>query len=277
MTKILTLCALLALGACAHDSGKDKKRKWRGDRLESIVDGEHRSQENRDRNAYRNPVETLRFFDVRPDMTVVEVSPGRGWYTEILGPYLKRRGTLYLASFDVNSSNEYRQGMARDIRALVEAHPKHYGEVHFTTFELPDIVGPIAPEASADRVLTFRNIHGFMRSKKEREALQEFYRVLKPGGILGVVQHRERADRAQDPDTRSGYVREDLVIELAESVGFEFVAKSEINANALDTKNHPNGVWSLPPSLREGEKDRSKYLAIGESDRMTIKFRKPLN
>jgi predicted methyltransferase len=274
MFRTLSLCMLLTLVSCGH-MGKHHKGHHCHQSSEKIVQGDHRSQENRDRNVYRNPVETLRFFEVEPHMSVVEVSPGRGWYTEILGPYLKNKGQLYLATFREDNSNNYRRDMALAIRSLVSDNPQLFGRVEVTTFDLPDHVGPIAPEASVDRVLTFRNIHGFMRANKEKEVFSEFFRVLKPGGILGVVQHRESATKRQDPKTESGYVREDYVIELALAAGFEFVAKSEVNANYLDTRNHPNGVWSLPPTLREGDKDRSRFLAIGESDRMTIKFRKP--
>ena len=244
--------------------------------MTKIVDGEHRSKANRDRNVYRNPVETLRFFEVGPEMTVVEISPGKGWYTEILGPYLKKKGKLYLASFSPTSTNEYRQNMAKELATYLQDQKEHFGDVELTTFELPEIPGPIAPDGSVDRVLTFRNIHGFMRSGQEKVAFETFFKALKPGGILGVVQHREKASRKQDPKVVSGYVKEDLVIEMAEAAGFEFVAKSEVNANYLDTADHPDGVWSLPPALRGKDKNRAKYLSIGESDRMTLKFRKPL-
>lgn len=269
------LCLILSLASCAHGK-KDRSAHYNTKKLSKIVDGDHRSMENRDRNVYRNPVETLQFFEVEPDMTVVEVSPGRGWYTEILGPYLKKKGKLYLATFSPTTTNEYRQGMYKDLVKYLDDQKEHFGDVELTAFELPEVAGPIAPDASADRVLTFRNVHGYLRAGQEKAAFESFFKALKPGGILGVVQHREKASRKQDPKVVSGYVREDLVIQIAEAAGFEFVSKSEVNANYLDTADHPDGVWSLPPALRAKEKNREKYLAIGESDRMTLKFRKPL-
>jgi predicted methyltransferase len=275
LRSLLFICLILSLASCAHGK-KDRKGHYVTKKLSKIVDADHRSLANRDRNIYRNPVETLRFFEVEPHMTVVEISPGRGWYTEVLGPYLKKKGKLYLASFSPDSSNEYRQGMAKELMTYLETNQEHFGDVELTTFELPELPGPVAPEGSADRVLTFRNVHGYIRGGHEKMAFDSFYKALKPGGILGVVQHREKANRKQDPKVVSGYVREAMVIEIAEAAGFEFVSKSEVNANYLDTADHPDGVWSLPPVLRGKDKDRSKYLAIGESDRMTLKFRKPL-
>jgi predicted methyltransferase len=275
LKSLLFICLMLSLFSCAHGK-KDRQGLYSTKKLTKIVDGEHRSQENRDRNVYRNPVETLRFFEVEPHMTVVEISPGRGWYSEILGPYLKKKGKLYLATFSPNSTNEYRQSMAKDLMTYLEDNKNNFGDVQMTTFELPEVPGPIAPDGTADRVLTFRNVHGYLRAGQEKVAFESFFQALKPGGILGVVTHREKASRRQDPKVVSGYVREDLVIQIAEAAGFEFVSKSEVNANYLDTADHPDGVWSLPPGLRGQDKDRAKYLAIGESDRMTLKFRKPL-
>lgn len=237
---------------------------------------EYRSEKNRLRDVYRHPKETLKFFEISPELKVVEVSPGDGWYTEVLGPILKKKGELKLAGPSEQSSVDFRKNQALRLREKISNQPNAFGKISYSVFEVPEIIGPIAEENWADRVLTFRNIHNWMSAGKEREVFQEFFRVLKPGGILGVVEHRASTTKPQNPKAQGGYVREDFVIALAESVGFEFIANSEINSNHKDPADHPEGVWTLPPSMRMGEKDRAKYLAIGESDRMTIKFRKPI-
>lgn len=244
--------------------------------LDSVVKSEHRSVENKARDAYRHPIETLEFFEVRPNQTIVEINPGGGWYTEILGPYLKDEGTLYLAIFSEDSTRSYAPRLNKKSKEMT-ANKELYGEVHYTVMDTPKDVGPVAPAESADRILTFRNVHNWMADGSGVAAFTAFYDALKPGGILGVVEHRAKADKEQDPKALSGYVREDYVIDLATEAGFELVEKSEINANPKDTADYAEGVWSLPPSLRAKEKDDEKYLAIGESDRMTLKFKKPLN
>lgn len=243
--------------------------------LADIADGDHRSDASRARNRYRRPVETLEFIGIKPDMTVVEISPGAGgWYTEILAPYLKDNGKLYAASYDPDSEITYFSSNAERFNQKLAADPDSYSKVEVTVFD-PPLLLDIAPPGSADMVLTFRNVHNWMREGVAREALVGMHAALKPGGILGVVEHRADPGKEQDPEAVSGYVRQDYFIELAESAGFEFVESSEINANSKDSSDHPKGVWTLPPSLRLKEIDRDKYLAIGESDRMTLKFRKP--
>ena len=237
----------------------------------TIADGDHRSDRNRARNTSRHPGETLAFFGLEPDMTVVEVSPGGGWYTEILAPYLKRDGTLYAAHYDPEHEREYFRNSVARFKEKLSANAALYGDVKLSVFSPPDNMQP-APDGSADLVLTFRNTHGWMRGDNPVAAFEAMYRVLKPGGILGVVQHRADPEQPQDPDAASGYVREDVVIELAESAGFELAARSDINANPKDTRDHPDGVWNLPPTFRAEDTDREKYAAIGESDRMTLKF-----
>ena len=245
------------------------------DALVEAADGAHRSEEYRARNAFRHPVETLAFFGIEPDMTVVEVSPGGGgWYTEILAPYLRDRGTLYVGSYDPASDSEYAQRNSKRFLDKLAAKPEIYDRVKVGVFAPPDKVDA-APAGSADMVLTFRNFHGWMGSGTAREALAAMYAYLKPGGILGIVQHRGNPAQPQNAEAKYGYVREDVVIALANSVGFHLVEASEINANPLDTKDYPNGVWNLPPALQGGDDNRARYLAIGESDRMTLKFRKP--
>jgi predicted methyltransferase len=247
-------------------------------KLRALAEGEHRSAENRARNAWRHPVETLEFFGLEPDQTVVEIAPGGGgWYTEILAPYLREKGKYYAASFEKDPpegpAREYFLKGQKAFGDKLKSRPDLYDRAIVTEF------GPnkqdIAPAGSADLVVTFRNVHGWMGGGFADKAFASFYRALKPGGVLGVVEHRAKADQPQDPKAKSGYVREDYVIALAEAAGFRLDAKSEINANPKDSADHPAGVWTLPPTLREGEKDRAKYQAIGESDRMTLRFVKP--
>jgi predicted methyltransferase len=270
---ILVFLALGLVTSCGKKHCNIEKKS--GNALSEILNGDHRSPENKVRDVYRHPQQTIEFFGIKPDMKVVEVSPGKGWYTEILGPYLKEKGELYLARFSKDTEVEYFQTANKALDDLMASHKDLYGKVTFTTFEPPTVVGPVAPENSVDRVITFRNVHNWMKAKKEKEAFQEFFKALKPGGIFGIVEHREKLTKIQDPEAKSGYVREDFIITLAESVGFKFVSKSEVNANYLDTANYPEGVWTLPPVLRLKDKDRAYYLSIGESDRMTLKFVKP--
>ena len=241
-------------------------------RLKEIVAGDHRSEENKARDKYRHPVETLTFFGIKPDMTVVEIYPGRGWYTEILAPYLKGSGTLYAAEHPGDPSYEAVQKSLKAFDEKVKAAPELYGEVKRTKLTKD---GDIAPPNSADLVLTFRNVHSWIGAGTANDAFAAMFKALKPGGVLGLVQHRGAPNAQQDPKAGTGYVTEDYVVELAKKAGFELAEKSEINANPKDTKDYSKGVWTLPPSLRLGDEDHAKYVAIGESDRMTLKFVKP--
>ncbi|MEX2167316.1 MAG: methyltransferase [Methyloceanibacter sp.] len=265
---------LLMLGFFALGShlARAEETPAQDDRLKEIIAGDHRSAENRARDQYRHPLETLTFFGITPDMTVVEIYPGRGWYTEILAPYLKGSGTLYAAEHPGDPSYEAVQRSLEAFDQKVKDAPELYGEVKRTKLTKD---GDIAPPESADLVVTFRNTHSWMGAGTENEAFAAMFRALKPGGVLGLAQHRGDPNVKQDPKAGSGYVNEDYVIELAKKAGFELAEKSEINANPKDTKDYPKGVWTLPPSLRLGDEDREKYLAIGESDRMTLKFVKP--
>jgi len=242
-------------------------------KLQQALVGEHRSEANKMRDVFRDPAETLAFFDVAPDMTVVEILPGGGWYTEVLAPYVKGEGKLYAAGFDPAASG-WAGKAAKRFTDKLAAIPKVYDETIVTVLN-PPAKTEIAPAGSADRVLTFRNVHNWMAAGSEKAVFSAMFRALKSGGILGVVEHRGDARVPQDPKSGSGYVNQDYVIALAEAAGFKFVASSEINANAHDTKNYPKGVWALPPRLHLKNQDRKKYLAIGESDRMTLKFMKP--
>jgi predicted methyltransferase len=245
-----------------------------GRSLADVIGGDHRSAENRARDAWRHPRETLEFFGLRPEMTVVEIWPATGWYTEILAPHLRERGRYVAAHWDPASKSEYVQNGLKAYRDKLAARPDLYDRVEMTVLDLPG-KAEIAPPESADMVVTFRNIHNWMDAGQAEAAFAAMYRALKPGGVLGVVEHRGAADRPQDPKAASGYVREDYAIALAEKAGFVMEAASEVNANPRDTRDHPEGVWTLPPTLALGEKDRDKYLAIGESDRFTLRFRKP--
>jgi len=245
-------------------------------RLDQILAGEHRTAEHRARDAFRHPRETLQFFGLRDDMTVVEIWPGNGWYTEILAPLLHDRGTLYAAQIDP-AGGAYAKQTVDAFRDKLNARPDLYGKVTVTTLASPPAKSAIAPPGSVDMVLTFRNLHNWMMFGWQREALQVMFTALKPGGVLGIVEHRGDPSRPQDPKAASGYVNEAYAIELIESVGFKLAGRSEINANPRDTKNYPKGVWTLPPSYAAGDTNRARYEAIGESDRFTLKFIKPVS
>ena len=242
--------------------------------LQAAVAAPSRTPANIARDRYRHPVETLAFFGVRPSDTVVELWPGGGWYTEILAPYLASGGgRLILATLD---------GQLGDVAKLRDAHPAVYANVSAATFPVFDASAARVPASSADVVLTFRNVHnwrmGYRRDDKQdysAQAFGEIYAMLKPGGVLGVVDHRLPESASEERERTSGYIKTSTVRRLAEAAGFRLVASSEINANPLDTADWPDGVWTLPPALRLKDKDREKYLAIGESDRMTLKFVKP--
>ncbi len=240
--------------------------------LSELSVGDHRSPQHIARNSFRNPVETLVFFGLEKDMTVVEISPGgAGWYTEILAPYLKDSGQLYAASYDEAAGGYYERN-AKTFSDKLTSNPEAYNRVVVTVFNPPHKMEG-APPGSADMVVTFRNIHNYMDDGTESAVFKAMFGMLKPGGILGIVQHRADTD---DFDPAYGYVSENAVKKLAKETGFEFIAASETNANPKDTKDHPEGVWTLPPSFELGEKDKAKYAAIGESDRMTMKFVKPV-
>jgi predicted methyltransferase len=243
--------------------------------LQAAVASGHRTVANVARDGWRHPVETLAFFGVKPTDTVVELSPGGGWYTEILAPYLRDRGQFIAAGDDPASSNNYaRQGGLR-FRAKLDATPGVYGKVKTTVFDVGGGKLDIAPPGSADVVLTFRNVHNWMAQGKAESVFAAAFTALKPGGVFGVVEHRKPVAQAFDPKAASGYVHEAHVIKLAEAAGFKLAGRSEVNANPKDPADHAGGVWSLPPVLGQGDKDRERYLAIGESDRMTLRFVKP--
>lgn len=244
------------------------------DSLTEAVKGDHRAPANSARDEHRHPQETLAFFQVEPHMTVVEIWPGGGWYSEILAPLLKDEGTFYAAHFPKETEVGYFKKHRKKYEEKLAANEDVYGAVKLTEFA-PDGDGPIAPDGSADAVLTFRNVHNWMSRENEHTAFKAFFKALKPGGVLGVVEHRAKADATREDMVKSGYVTQDYVIEAAKKAGFVLEESSEINANPKDATVHPKGVWTLPPVLHLGDKDREKYQAIGESDRMTLRFRKP--
>lgn len=265
-TAVPTAAEQAGHGAASHASHTAKL-------LEAALAGSHRSPGSRARDAYRHPKETLAFFGLAPNMTIVEVSPGGGWYTEVLAPVLREGGTFYAAHNNPAASEGAAKGVAR-FKQKLAANPAIYDKVKVTSFG-KDHYDSLAPAGSADMVLTFRNVHNWMAQDFAPQAFQAFFKALKPGGVLGVVEHRLPESATQDPKAATGYVKQSEVIRMAEAAGFKLAAKSEINANPKDTADHPKGVWTLPPNYALGEHDKAKYAAIGESDRMTLKFVKP--
>ena len=273
----LNLLLLILFGLGLSDNGLAEQRFYNplASELVKALSGSHRSAANVARDVYRHPLETLHFFELQPDMTIVEIWPGaEGWYTEILAPLVRKKGKLYAAHFSAKSDIPFYTSSLDSFKKKLAAHPHIYNRVKLTTLQPPDQLD-IAPAESVDRVLTFRNVHNWMKNGHDRLVFEAMFRALKPGGILGVVEHRGIPDKIQDPAATSGYVTEAYVISLAEKTGFETIGRSEINGNPKDTKNYPEGVWTLPPTLRLQKLDQDKYLNIGESDRMTLKFRKP--
>jgi predicted methyltransferase len=242
--------------------------------LQALMTGAQRGEANRARDPYRHPLEVLTFFGIADNASVVEILPGAsGYWTEILGPYLKAHGRYIAANGDKDSASAEVQKDNAGFAAKVAADPADYDKVE--TAEFHPGVKELAAAGTADFVLTFRNIHNWMNAGTADQAFATFFKALKPGGILGVEEHRGLADQPQDPLAKSGYVRQDFAIALAEKAGFKFVGASEVNANPRDTKDYPAGVWTLPPTYRLKDQDRQKYAAIGESDRFVLKFVKP--
>ncbi|MFW6094299.1 MAG: class I SAM-dependent methyltransferase [Pseudomonadota bacterium] len=266
MGRFITLALAALIAAASAQAEPD-------DPLRAAIDHPNRTAEERARDEYRHPYETLEFFGIEPDMTVVELFPGGGWYSGILAPYLADEGKLVAAHFNldrVDAPSYYRPAYEGYVARFVESGD--FGEIEVIPFDPPDLMR-LGEPGSADAVLTFRNVHTFMSDGQLHTVAAAAYEVLEAGGVFGVVGHRLPEDREQDPGAPTGYVQESVVVAAAEKAGFTLAERSEINANPKDDADHPNGVWTLPPNLNvpEGE-DAAEYRAIGESDRFTLKF-----
>jgi predicted methyltransferase len=268
---LLAAAALVSPGFTGMAAAQAAAASW----LDPALAGPQRSEANRTRDGARHPRETLLFFGLQPDQTVLELAPGGGWYTEILAPALRERGQLLVAHAPRDGSDYERKGRVA-FEGKLNAAPAVYDRVKIGT--LAGKAGftelPLKP-ASADLALTFRNLHNWLEAGHLDDTLRAVHAVLKPGGVLGVEEHRATPGASLEQMKQSGYMTEAYVIERAQAAGFQLAGRSEINANPQDGHQHPNGVWSLPPTLRGGEVDRARYLAIGESDRMTLRFVKP--
>jgi predicted methyltransferase len=275
---VLLLPLLLAACATAPSSETTPTTQAADATLEAAIAGTWRDPANAARDAYRHPLQTLRFFGVTSSSRVIEITPGGGWYTEILAPYLRADGQMVaaLAVAGPAQSEGTRNYLAKgnaNFRAKLAADPAHYDRVEVREFSVPQPA--FGADGSADVVLTFRNVHNWTGWGTDQAMFDAFFRVLKPGGVLGVVDHRAKPGTDMEAMKKSGYLTEAYVRALAERAGFVLEASSEVNANPRDTTVHPNGVWTLPPSNRHDPEDAQMYRSIGESDRMTLRFRKP--
>jgi predicted methyltransferase len=264
-------CLLTLVGAAFSATAADVQ-----DPLAAAIASPSRTAKFTARDQYRHPLETLQFFGLRPNQTVVEIWPGRGWYMEILAPYLAEKGKYYAAieAPDVPGASKETKENAAALRQRIADDPAHFGKVLVTRLHPPQLT-EICPPGTADLVLTFRNVHNWLETGDQQAQFNAFFKALKPGGVLGVVEHRAKPGTNLEQMRKSGYMDEDYIKKLAATAGFRFDAASPVNNNPKDTKDYPEGVWTLPPTLTLGEKDRDKYLAIGESDRMTLRFVKP--
>ncbi len=274
----VALAIALAAAACGPNLPPDVATTTKTESPEAAIRKAvampHRSEANRKRDVYRHPIETLAFFGLRPDMTVIEMQPGAGWYTEILAPLLAEKGKLVVTSVDPNGPQDKPGNKAaHDLQERFKAQPELFGKVQVTRVDPPDHFD-LGPDGSADMVLTFRSVHDWVRDGIADKVFAAMYKVLKPGGTLGLVGHvSPNADAAAAGKT--GYLQEGYVIELAKKAGFTLGARSDVNANPKDAHDWPEGVWTLPPTYRLGDKNRDLYATIGESDRMTLRFVKP--
>lgn len=267
--KVLTLAFLLVLLMANPWVLANETTATDSASLEAVLQSSARAPENRDRDKYRHPLETLEFFGLGSNMTLVELWPGSGWYTEILALFLAEKGQLIVTSFDPQKNY-----IAKAFQQKLAANPTIFGKVKVAQIDPPNEL-TLAPDNSADMVLTFRNIHNWVSAGFADRVYAAAYKALKPGGILGVVEHRAKPGTSLQQSIFTGYMSQEGVIAAIEKAGFKLADKSEINANPQDTKDYAGGVWSLPPTLSLGANNRDRYLAIGESDRMTLKFIKP--
>lgn len=272
---VLAAAGAPALAPAAQPSETTRSEPAASAELDAAIAGDWRSAKNTPRDRYRHPRETLAFFGVQPGQTVIEITPGGGWYAEILAPYLRDRGRYVAAVWDdaIAGQPKYRYDLNNGLRAKFAGNAAVYGKPDVRLF---DPKAPVFGAAdSADAVLTFRNAHNWVSDDSAADYFKAFFDVLKPGGTLGVVDHRAKPGTDLATMKKSGYLTEALVISLAEGAGFKLDAKSEVNGNPKDGTDHPNGVWTLPPTNRHDPEDDAKYAAIGESDRMTLRFVKP--
>jgi predicted methyltransferase len=266
---VALLVSAVLMASCAMTS----TRQATAQALDNILAGEHRPEADRARDRDRHPKETLLFFGIRPEMSVLEVWPEPGWYTDVIAPLVREKGKYYAAVIAPDPGSKYITARLDDYHKKLAANPALYGSPAIVSF--PADGSDVVPPGSVDMVVTFRNIHNWMADDTAPQAFATMFKALKPGGVLGVVEHRGNPTVPQDPKAKSGYVSEDYAIKLIEAQGFKLAGTSEVNANPKDTKDYEQGVWTLPPSYRLGDQDREKYTAIGESDRFTLKFEKP--
>lgn len=263
------LAGLLLVTACTMPS----TRQATAQALDNILADPHRPAADRARDRYRHPKDTLLFFGIRPEMSVLEVWPEPGWYTDVIAPLVRDRGKYYGAVMQADPASQYVRARLEAYRNKLASDPTLYGNASIVTF--PANGGDVVPPGSVDMVVTFRNLHNWMARGTAPQVFATIFKALKPGGVLGVTDHRGNPAVLQDPKAKSGYVNEEYAIQLIEAQGFKLVGSSEVNANPKDTKDYEQGVWTLPPTYRLGDQDREKYAAIGESDRFTLKFEKP--
>ncbi len=272
--RIIFLAVLLSLISACGTTPKTESAAAEPSKLELVIAGAQRPEAEVQRDVYRHPQETLEFFGLTPELSVVELWPGGGWYTKIIAPVVRGEGKYYAAHVDPSSPVKMLRLSAEKYQALLDSNPELYDEVEMTVL-MPPAQLEIAPAGSVDLVVSFRSIHNWMGFAMQDDVMKAVYDALKPGGVFGVVEHRGIAGQPQDAKASTGYVTVAAMVEMAEKAGLKLESSSEINANPADTKDHPSGVWTLPPRLKLGEEDKQKYLDIGESDRFTLRFVKP--
>jgi len=273
--RVFLLSTAVAILAACSGSAPETEAVVEVSPVAIAIASDHRTEEERQRDIYRHPEKTLEFFGLTPELSVVELWPGGGWYTKIIAPVVRGTGTYYAAHVDPDSKVEMLRLSAQKYQAMLDSNPELYDEVEMTVLMPPEQL-EIAPAGSVDLVVSFRSVHNWMAFDMQDDVMQAVYNALKPGGIFGVVEHRGIEGQEQDPRASTGYVSVAAMIAMAEKAGLRFESASEVNANLSDTKDYPDGVWSLPPRLRGGEQGQQKYLDIGESDRFTLRFVKPV-